>query len=114
MWAYSFSWATEILQILNVSGFFFAFNLFAITIFTLPVIILFKLNLKRKIILTLSVITIFLSLYIYGNHSINLNQKKLPLIENKFNIKVISPNFDLEYGLSTEKIQSRLRKTYSI
>ncbi len=109
LWAYSFSWATEILQILNVSG-FFAFNLFAITIFTLPVIILFKLNLKKKIILTLSIITIFLSLYIYGNHSINLNQKKLPMIENKFNIKVISPNFDLEYGLSTEKIQSRLRK----
>ena len=35
LWAYSFSWATEILQILNKIG-FFTFNLIAITIFMLP------------------------------------------------------------------------------
>ena len=34
-WAYSFSWAVEIIQILNVIG-LFAFNLIIITLFTLP------------------------------------------------------------------------------
>ena len=52
---------------------------------------------------------LFLS-YIYGSHSINLNQKKLNDVEEKFNLKVISPNFELIYGLDSEEIETRLKK----
>ena len=37
LWAYSFSWATEIIQILNLIG-LFAFNLISITIFMFPAV----------------------------------------------------------------------------
>ena len=39
-WAYSFSWSTEIIQILNKLG-LFAFNLIIITVFMLPAVIFF-------------------------------------------------------------------------
>ena len=41
----------------------------------------------------------FLYFYIYGNYSLNDNKQKLETIDEKFNIKVVSPNFKLEYGL---------------
>ena len=49
-------------------------------------------------------------LYIFGDHSLNQNEKKINLIEEKFNIKVISPNFALRYGLGEEEIEDRLQK----
>ncbi|MEC7136843.1 MAG: apolipoprotein N-acyltransferase, partial [Pseudomonadota bacterium] len=48
--------------------------------------------------------------YIYGNHSINLNKEILKNTKNKINIKVISPNFKLEYGLDQTDIENRLKK----
>ena len=108
-WAYSFSWAVELIQILNKIG-LFAFNLVIITIFMLPAVIFFNLNLIKKIyVLSLLILALFL-LYIYGSHSINLSQKKVLNTENKTNIKVISPNFKLEYGLNQDDIEKRLRK----
>jgi len=53
---------------------------------------------------------ILLALYIYGNHSINQNQYFLDNIDKKINIKVISPNFELNYGLSNEDIKERLSR----
>ena len=47
LWAYSFSWATEFLQILNISG-FFVFNTIVITIFILPTILFFKTGSGKK------------------------------------------------------------------
>ena len=47
LWAYSLSWSTEMLQILNYVG-LFAFNLMVITFFTLPVILLYKISSKKK------------------------------------------------------------------
>ena len=41
LWAYSFSWNIEFIQILNKLG-LFAFNLFSVTIFMLPAILIFK------------------------------------------------------------------------
>ena len=108
-WAYSFSWAVELIQILNKIG-LFAFNLVIITIFMLPAVIFFNLNLIKKIyVLSFLILALFL-LYIYGSHSINLSQKKVLNTENKTNIKVISPNFKLEYGLNQDDIEKRLRK----
>ncbi len=109
LWAYSFSWATEILQILNNLG-LFAFNLIVITIFLIPSILFFKINLNRKLLFFSLIPLILFAFYIYGSHSINKNKKNLNLVDEKFNIKVISPNFKLEYGLSDKEIKLRLKK----
>ena len=47
LWAYSFSWATEIIQLLSLIG-LFAFNLIIITLFTLPAVLFFKIKNKKK------------------------------------------------------------------
>ena len=109
LWAYSFSWATELLQILEKIG-FFAFNLILITLFMTPSIFFLKIKSNLKIILFSLSIFIFFLMYIYGNYVINQNKINLNLIEEKFNIKVISPNFELKYGLSIKEIDERLRK----
>ncbi len=67
LWAYSTSWMTEVIQILNNIG-LYAYNLIVVTLFTLPVIIFFKISkLKKIFILSISVLFI-LSLYIYGDY----------------------------------------------
>ena len=109
LWAYSFSWATEIIQILNLLG-LFAFNLIIITIFMIPAIFFFKRGLSFKFSSFFFILLIFFALYIYGNHSINKNQKTLKSLNESFNIKIISPNFNLEYGLNEAKVISRLDK----
>ena len=108
-WAYSFSWSTEIIQILNNLG-LFATNLLIITIFLLPAFVFMDFRFAQKIYMILLLILILSISYIYGNHSINLNKKNLKNIENKINIKVISPNFKLEYGLSKADVENRLEK----
>ncbi len=47
LWAYSFSWTSEILQLLNYIG-LFAFNLLCITLFLIPSVFFFKINLSKK------------------------------------------------------------------
>ncbi len=109
IWAYSFSWANEILQILGIFG-FFSFNLIVVTLFTLPVIIFFKFNLTKRFLYLTSIPLILFILYIYGNYSINKNSMLLNSIEQKIKVKVISPNFKLEYGLTDKEIEVRLMK----
>ena len=109
IWAYSFSWNLEILQILNKIG-LFAFNTLSITFFMIPVIFFLKITkIKKLTYLILSALTIF-SFYIFGNYSINQNKDIIPLIENKMYVKVISPNFKLEYDLDKKEIEKRLKK----
>ena len=109
LWAYSFSWATEIIQVLNILG-LFSFNLIIITIFMFPAVLFFKTNTSKKILKILCVPLIIFIFYIYGNHSINKNQKNIYSSDESFRIKVISPNFELQYGLAIEEIQKRLKK----
>jgi len=109
LWTYSFSWATEIIQTLNLVG-LFAFNLIIITLFTLPAVLFFKISSNKKIFLLLFGSLIFFVLYIYGNYSINQNNIFLKTQNEKFNIKVVSPNFDLKYGLSIKEIENRIKK----
>ena len=102
LWAYSLSGFTEVLQILNLIG-LFAFNLLAITIFTFPAILFFNISKIQKILtFTLASILIMI-LSIYGSYEINKNKLFLENIDKKTNIKIISPNFDLEYGLNIKK-----------
>ncbi len=109
LWAYSLSWSNESLQTVNLIG-LYSFNLIIITLFSLPIIFFFKLGNIKKI---LNFIFIFLSgaiLYIYGNYEINKNKKFLNKIEDKIYVKIISPNFNLEYGLNFEEIEKRFNK----
>ena len=53
LWSYSLSWTVEIIQSLNLIG-FFAFNLIAITIFTLPSFLYFNYNISKKLLLVLT------------------------------------------------------------
>ncbi len=109
LWAYSTSWSTEIMQILNIVG-LYSYNLIVITLFTSPIIFLFRINLIKKLIfLTLISFMIFI-LYIFGNYEINKNKERLADIDNKTYVKIISPNFDLKYGLNKSQIQERLKK----
>mgnify|MGYP006237219305 FL=1 len=48
LWAYSLSWSIETVQILNLIG-LFAFNLIIITIFTLPSVLFFRIEMIKKI-----------------------------------------------------------------
>ena len=111
LWAYSWSWFTEVLQILNPIG-LFAFNLISISFFCLP-LIFFITKLRFKNLIFLIFISLFFLNYLYGNFLLNGNElKNSQNIKNgKFiNIKIISPNFDLKYNLSEKEVSSRLKK----
>jgi len=109
LWAYSTTWTNEILQILNLTG-LHLYNLIVITLFTIPVIIFFRISIVRKLIVfSLSILTV-LFLYIYGNYDINKNKKLLSKINQSIYIKIISPNFDLKYGLNKNDIEQRFKK----
>ena len=64
----------KLLQILNNLG-LFAFNLISITIFMMPAVFFLKLKVKKIFFNFFNTNINFFSLYIYGNHSINKNQK---------------------------------------
>ncbi len=109
LWAYSTTWASEFLQLVNLIG-LYSFNLLVITLFVLPTIIFFKLTTVKKILIYLLSISFILALYIYGSYEVNKNKKVLDNINEKINFKIISPNFDLEYGLNIKEIEDRLKK----
>ena len=109
LWAYSFSWLTEILQILNLIG-LFAFNLILITIFTLPAIFVFNISILKKVFFFLFSIFLVFTLYCYGSYEINKNEDFLTTVNKKANVKIISPNFELEYDLSIIQIEKNLKK----
>ena len=110
LWGYSWSWFTEVLQILNLTG-LFAFNLLAITIFTIPAVLFFKKNINKKILIISSTFLLTFLIYIYGTFSIN-KSKALPNYLNKNTIytKVISPNFELKYDLTIDEVENKLKK----
>ena len=109
LWAYSTTWASEIIQIINKIG-LHTYNLLLTTFFILPISIFFNISLIKKLtIITISCATI-LGVYIYGNYEINKNKKFLKEIDEKIFVKIISPNFDLEYDLSNIEIEERFKK----
>ena len=109
LWAYSFSWSNEALQILNKID-LYAYNLMVITLFVSPITIFYKINFAKKLFSTLLITAAVLGVYIYGNLEINKNKKNLNLLKNKILVKVISPNFNLNYDLSLNQIEKRLKK----
>ena len=109
LWVYSLSSFEEIIQIVNIVG-LFAFNLIAITIFVLPVTLIFNIKFINKVLYLATIFFLILSLFIFGNFSINKNNEILNNSTKKYLIKVISPNFKLEYNLSKKFIGERIDK----
>ncbi len=110
LWGYSWSWFVEVLQILNLLG-LFAFNLIAITIFTIPAVLFFKTNISKKILIISSSFLFIFLIYLYGTISINKNKALLNFLDkNKIYTKVISPNFDLKYNLTINETEEKLKK----
>ena len=111
LWAYSWSWFTEIIQLLNPIG-LFAFNLLTITFYSIPVILFIK-KIKYKSLIIFVSLTCFFGNYLYGNYLLNNNkiQNQNYLNEKKFiNIKIVSPNFELKYNLSESETLDRIKK----
>ncbi len=113
LWIYSFSWSPEVIQILDKLG-LFSLNLIFLTVFMLPSVLFFKISHRKKFLYSSIASLIIFSFFIYGDHSINKNNSALITTNEKFNIKVISPNFKLEYGLNDKDIERRLKKLIKI
>ncbi len=109
LWAYSTSTINEFLQILNNIG-LYSYNLLIITLFTLPAIIFLRASKFKKLSIFLISIFFIFALLIFGNYEINKNKKKVESIEDKIYVKIVSPNFDLKYGLSVKQIEERFKK----
>ena len=109
LWAYSFSWSLETIQIINLIG-LFAFNLIIITIFTLPAFLFFNIEHIKKIVISIISIILISGLYIYGSFEINKNENFLRSVNKKINVKIVSPNFKLTYGLDVKQTKERLKK----
>ena len=112
LWAYSWSWFPETLQIVNIIG-LFAFNLLTLTIFCLPLLLIFK-NKKINIPLLFIFLIFFFSNYLFGSFIIN-KQKKILFTDNNYqinlvNFKIVSPNFDLEYDLNLDQVEKKILK----
>ena len=109
LWAYSSTSFNEILQVINVIG-LHSYNLILITIFTIPIILFFKIRKIIKIIIFTVISIVILGFYIYGDYKINNNQKLLKNLNERVYVKIISPNFNLEYGLTSQDIKERFIK----
>jgi apolipoprotein N-acyltransferase len=111
MWAYTWSWIPDVLQLLPVIG-FFSFNLFCIIFYCSPLLLVFRKKFSYTIFALLGII--FFGNYIYGNIVIKKNNQYLEKIElnlkNSIYTKIISPSFDLKYNLSNDDTGSNISK----
>jgi len=109
LWAYSWSWAPDLLQLLPIVG-FFTFNFFCILIYCAPLLLIFEKKFSYRILAIVGII--FFSNYIYGNSIIKKNNKNLKQIESKSGnsifTKIISPGFDLKYNQSSKDISKNI------
>ena len=74
--------------------------------------IFFRIKLSSKIfVFSLTIIFVFLT-YLFGTFSINKNKGLLNYltIDEKVYIKVVSPNFKLDYNLPIDKVEEKLKK----
>ncbi len=108
LWAYSWSWFPEIIQLLNITG-LFAFNLLSITFFCSP--LLFILNNKSKFFYFSTFILFFFFNYIYGSQVLNKKENFNDSLKNNMfiNFKIVSPNFDLKYNLTESDVEESIK-----
>jgi len=111
LWAYTWSWTPDVLQLLPIIG-FFSFNLICIIVYCSPLLLLFK-N-KFNFIAFILVGFIIFGNYIYGSSVIKKNNNYLNQIQlkskNSIFTKIISPSFDLKYNLSNADVGKNIEK----
>ena len=90
IWAYSFSWSQESLQILSIIG-IFSFNIFLITLFFLPATLFFK-GKSKYFFISFFVLLFFIN-YFYGSYKINSETRINNL--KKINFKIVSSGTEL-------------------
>ena len=100
--SYSWSWSIETIQILSAIG-TYSLSLISITFFSIPFLFFQKKILKKNIFFLLFFIIIFGINYSYGIMKLNKVNYNL---DEKLNIKIISPNFSLkDYNTQSEEFQ---------
>jgi apolipoprotein N-acyltransferase len=111
LWAYTWSWAPDILQSLPVIG-FFTFNLLCIIFYCSPLLLVFRKKFGYTTIVILGII--FFGNFVYGNTIIKKNNQYLDRVElnseNSIYTKIVSPNFSLKYNLSSEDVGKKISK----
>ena len=105
IWAYSFSWSQESLQILSLIG-IFSFNLLLITSFFIPAVLFIK-EKSKYFFISIFVILIF-SNYFYGSYKINSQSKDYS--EKKINFKIVSAGISLSEFKDQRLVISKLIK----
>ena len=76
----------------------------------MPIVFFFQISSVKKLLVFLATFASLLTLFIYGNFEINKNIKFLNQSNEKIYVKVISPNFELRYGLTLKEIEGRFKK----
>jgi len=91
--AFSFSESIHFIQIVSVIG-TYSFNLFCISLFTVPAIFILRNN-RKEIIICFLFIVISTGFLIFGNSKYN-QFNTLTDIKNNFTIRAVSPNISLD------------------
>ena len=99
--SYSWSWSVETIQILSIIG-TYSLSLISVTFFCIPFLFFKKKAIKKNILFFIFCLLIFISNYLYGKFRLNNNF----IYDEKFIVKIISPNFSLEdYQNESEEFQ---------
>ena len=91
--AFSFSESIYFIQILSVIG-TYSFNLFCISLFTVPAIFILRTN-RKEIIVCFFFIVVSTGFLIFGNSKYNQFNSSTD-IKNNFTIRAVSPNISLD------------------
>mgnify|MGYP001170339881 CR=1 FL=1 len=105
LWAYSYSWSHESLQILPIIG-IFSFNLILITLLFFPCIFFFKI--KKKFLFVILFVILLLSNYFYGSYK--LNTQTFTKNFEKITFKVVSSGANLNEFKDLKLVISKLIK----
>jgi len=100
--SYTWSWSIETIQVLSSIG-TYSLSLISITFFSIPFLFFQKKILKKNIFFLLFFIIIFGINYSYGIMKLNKANYNL---DEKLNVKIVSPNFSLkDYNTQSEEFQ---------
>jgi apolipoprotein N-acyltransferase len=110
--AYSWTYYLNSLQVLSTIG-TYSFNLLSITIFLLPLLIVFKKSLFFKVMSILILSIILFSINYYGLSKIKNNEKFYKNFEN-FSIKIISPKISIDKFFDNNSIDFILDELVSL
>jgi len=100
--SYTWSWSTEIIQILSYLG-TYSLSLLSVTFFCIPFLFFQKKIVKKNIIFSLIFLVIFIGNYFYGLYKVDNSNFNF---DQNITVKIVSPNFSMEdYNNKTELYQ---------